>query len=313
VGPELGVIRVGPAGWSYPDWEGRVYPRAHPRDFHPLRFLAPFVDAVEINSTHYGIPRPEHAARWAELVAGQPSFRFVAKLLQDFTHASEPEELEPWADKAERWRAGLQPLVRRRILSAVLVQFPASFHNDPAAVRRLGRIRSLFPDLALVLEVRHASWFEPPALDEIAGLGYSLAHVDMPRAWNHPPDRHRATGPIGYLRLHGRNEASWFRPESGRDQRYDYLYSPPEIGALARKARSIAAESDETFVITNNHFEGQAVANAIELRWLLNGRQPVPAPPEWVAAFPHLGSLVRTARGLSSEERGLFPDEPEGV
>lgn len=298
---------VGPAGWSYPDWEGRVYPRTKPRGFHPLRFLAPFVDLVEINSTFYGIPRPEHAARWADCVGAQAGFRFVAKLLTDFTHTSEPPDFEVWQEKARLWRAGLQPLVRRRLLSAVLVQFPITFHQGPNEVRRLGRIANLMDGLPLVLEVRHASWYTPPALHEIAGLGYSLAHVDLPPAWNHPPARHRPTGPVGYLRLHGRNDAQWFRHDAGRDDRYDYLYTPPEVGALARKARSIAAETDETFVVTNNHFEGQALANAIELRWLLNDRRPVPAPRELVAAFPHLASLVEVRAG-GGEPPSLFED-----
>jgi uncharacterized protein YecE (DUF72 family) len=45
------VIRVGPAGWSYPDWEGRVYPRPRPAGFHPLAFIARYVDCVEVNSS----------------------------------------------------------------------------------------------------------------------------------------------------------------------------------------------------------------------------------------------------------------------
>ena len=297
MGSGLGVIRVGPAGWSYPDWEGRVYPRTKPHGFHPLRFLAPFVDTVEINSSFYGVPRPEHAQRWGHLVAAEKGFRFVAKLHQDFTHAPVPVDPGEWAAKAQMWRAGIEPLHRRKVLAAVLVQFPVSFHDEPLAVRRLGRIAGLLDGLPLVLEVRHASWFEPPALDEVAGLGYSLAHVDLPPAWNHPPPRHRATGPIGYLRLHGRNEATWFQRGSGRDERYDYLYSPGEIGELARKARSIALESDETYVVTNNHFEGQAVANAIELRALLAGA-PVEAPPELVERYPRLAACtLRTGQG----------------
>ena len=30
------MIRVGPSGWSYPEWEGPVYPGAKPRGYHPL-------------------------------------------------------------------------------------------------------------------------------------------------------------------------------------------------------------------------------------------------------------------------------------
>lgn len=287
------MIRVGPAGWSYADWEGRVYPRHKPRGFHPLRFLAPFVDCVEINSSFYAVPRPRHARHWAELVEDYGNFRLTAKLLQAFTHSPEPADPAEWETQAATWRTGIEPLVRARRLAAVLVQFPVSFQNGPTEVRRLGRIRALLDGLPLVLEVRHTSWFTPPALAEVRGLGYSLAHVDLPAAWNHPPTRHRPTGPIGYLRLHGRNQTQWFRRGAGRDDRYDYLYTPPEIGELAGRARSIAKETEDTYVITNNHFEGQALANSLELRWLLNDRQPVPAPRELVEAFPHLGPLVR--------------------
>lgn len=304
------MIRVGPAGWSYPDWEGRVYPRRKPRDFHALAWLARFVDCVEVNSSFYAVPRAEHASRWATLVEPWPELELTVKLLRDFTHRAEPADPAEWDALAAAWRRGVEPLRRRQRLAAVLVQFPRSFHEGPEAVRRLGRLRALLDGLPLVLEVRHHSWFVPPALDEIAGLGYSLAHVDLPHAWDHPPPRHAPTGPIGYLRLHGRNERDWFRHSAGRDERYDYLYSPPQIGELARRARSIDAESERTYVIANNHFAGQAVANAVELRWLLGGRRPVPAPAELVQAFPHLAPLVEPPPGSSSdgqaEEGGFF-------
>jgi len=129
-------------------------------------------------------------------------------------------------------------------------------------------------------------------LASIRGLGYSLAHIDLPRSWDHPPPRFAPTGPIGYLRLHGRNAENWFRKGVGRDERYDYLYSPPEVGVLAARADEISQEVDQTWVVTNNHFEGQAVANALEIKWLLGGRQPTPAPDEIVEAFPHLRSII---------------------
>ncbi|MDA1266960.1 MAG: DUF72 domain-containing protein [Planctomycetota bacterium] len=295
------MILVGPAGWSYPDWEGRVYPRAKPRGFHPLAFLAPFIDCVELNSSFYTLPRAEHASRWASLVEDEPGFRFVTKLLQDFTHEPVPEDHGVWEQKMTEWRAGVEPLRRRGLLAAVLVQFPAGFAEGPANVRRLGTLAGLLDGLPKVLEVRHRSWFDPPALSEVAGLGYSLAHIDLPASWDHPPKRFRCTGPIGYLRLHGRNDKDWFCSSAGRDDRYNYLYTPPELGELAYRADAISKETDETFVVTNNHFEGQALANAIELKWLLGGRQPVPAPAELVEAFPHLRPLTEV-RGQS----GLF-------
>lgn len=286
-------IRVGPAGWSYPDWEGRVYPAHKPHGFHPLPYLARTFDTIEINSSFYALPRREHTARWVELVAALPAFRFQVKLNRDFTHVPEDADaLAPWEERAREFRAGIEPLVRAKRLQSLLVQFPVTFLHGKSEVRRLGRIRALFDGLPLVLEVRHESWFTPPALATLRGLSYSLCHVDMPRAWNHPPDWHAPTGPIGYLRLHGRNASTWFRAESERDDKYDYSYDRTELASLADKARRIASEHDEAVVVMNNHFAGQAVANGIELLFLLRG-QPVTAPPDLVDVYPHLAAITR--------------------
>lgn len=285
------TIRVGSAGWSYPDWDGRVYPASKPHGFHPLAHLARYVDCIEINSSFYGVPSAKHASRWAELVAPLRGFRFFAKLFRDFTHL--PEEPDPtWEDKARAFRAGIEPLVRAKRLDGLLVQFPVSFLHGKSEVRRLGRLRALFADHRLVLEVRHASWFTPPAIAAVRGLSYSLAYVDLPPAWNHAPAWHEPTGPIGYLRLHGRNATAWFRSEAERDEKYDYLYDRAELVDLVQRARRIASGHDQTTVVTNNHYSGKAIANAIEILYLLDGAPPL-APPELVQAFPHLRAFTR--------------------
>jgi uncharacterized protein YecE (DUF72 family) len=289
------VIRVGPAGWSYPDWEGKVYPLVKPRGFHVLSFLSRYFDCIEVNSTFYAMPRREHAERWVQLVTDRPRFRFMVKLNRDFTHGRTPhgEDREvDWAEKAREFNAGIEPLARARRLHCVLVQFSAGFLFGKSEVRQLGRIRALFADLPLVLEVRHSSWFTPPALDTLRGLSYSLAYIDLPPAWNHPPLWHAPTGAIAYMRLHGQNREHWFRHDSGRDQKYDYLYRSEELAGLADKARKLESLQSDVVVITNNHFEGKAVANAIELRSLLEG-DTVGAPPELVAAYPRLRSIAR--------------------
>ncbi|MDF1836350.1 MAG: DUF72 domain-containing protein [Planctomycetota bacterium] len=246
---------------------------------------------MEVNSSFYALPQAKHTSRWASYLEPWPDFRMIMKLHQSFTH-------EPWndaqlAESGQRFSEALAPLKRRKLLAGILVQFPVTFLNTAEAVVRLGHIRSLFGGENLILEVRHSSWFEPPGLNSIRGLGYSLAHIDLPTAWNHPPDRHMPTGPIGYLRLHGRNDHHWFNAKSGRDQRYDYLYPPPEVGQMAAKADAISRESDQTYVVTNNHFEGKAMANALELRYLLEGRHPVPAPGPLVSTYPHLQPVTR--------------------
>ena len=62
------MIRVGVAGWDYPDWESIVYPKPAPRGFDRLRFMAGHFDTLELNVTFYRQPDRAAAASWARLV-----------------------------------------------------------------------------------------------------------------------------------------------------------------------------------------------------------------------------------------------------
>src|SRR4029077_2405936 len=95
-----GRLRIGPAGWSYPDWSGFVYPSRRSKNFHEATFLAQFFDTIEINTSFYQPIRPDHAAAWIERVAANPSFLFTAKLWQRLTHdpsANHEAEDSVWA------------------------------------------------------------------------------------------------------------------------------------------------------------------------------------------------------------------------
>lgn len=285
------MIRVGPAGWSYADWEGIVYPRPKPRGFHALPFLAELFDCVEINSSFYALPNPDHARRWVELVAEHSAFRFTAKLLQDFTHG--PQLGTRAFDSArDAFRSGIEPIVRSGRFAALLLQFPVSFHADDPSTRRLERLVEAFGDLPLAVELRHRSWFAEEKLHLLRERGVSLLHIDLPQAADHPPGQFQATGPLGYLRLHGRNAANWFRRDAGRDDRYDYLYAPSELELLVGKAKRLAQEHDEVYVVTNNHFQGQAIVNGLELRAALDSKPPC-APAQLVARYPRLSKIAR--------------------
>jgi hypothetical protein len=48
-----GNVRLGPAGWSYKDWEGIVYPQKPGAKFDPCEYLARFFETIEINSSFY--------------------------------------------------------------------------------------------------------------------------------------------------------------------------------------------------------------------------------------------------------------------
>jgi len=87
------------------------------------------------------------------------------------------------------------------------------------------------------------------------------------------------TSHVGYVRVHGRNYKDWFREKAPVEQRYNYLYRPDELAPWAARAREIASDpaTREVYVITNNHYKGKGVANALMLRSMVTG-QRVPAP-----------------------------------
>lgn len=284
------MILYGVAGWSYDDWNGPVYPRSKPKGWHPLAYLAQFLDLMELNSSFYALPRPDYAQRWVELLDPFPDFRFTAKLHQGFTHGGLEDVRR---DAAEAFRLGLAPLRDAGRLLALLVQFPVTFREGAHGWERLQRIRELFADETLVLELRHRSWFEAPAMERLSGLRYGVAHIDLPAARDHPPAEHPSLEGPGYLRLHGRNATTWFDRNAGRDDRYDYRYDEKEVRALADTLRLVEKRSEKALLVANNHFGGQAVAAALEIKGVVEGKLPL-APAPLLDAFPDLKRRVRT-------------------
>lgn len=282
------MTSVGVAGWDYPDWNGIVYPRGASRGFDRLAWAARFLDVVEINATFYRPVSPKTAASWIRRVAKHRGFRFTAKAHRSWTH-------EPWEDAAGIVAAtldGLAPLREAGVLGAVLVQFPQSFHFTSSNTTRLLRLLDAAAGWPLVVEVRHISWDDDRAAAWMRERGAGWCVVDQPKAGGATaPPRARVTAEIAYMRLHGRNEASWFDAGAGRDARYNYLYTLEKLRPLADAARGMGAQAKALYVIANNHFRGQAFANALQLRHLIQGVEP-DAPEELVAAYPELREVV---------------------
>jgi uncharacterized protein YecE (DUF72 family) len=290
------MISIGVAGWDYPDWSGIVYPASSGRGFDRLAWIARFVDAVEINVTFYRPAAPRVAETWIRRVASRASFRFTAKSHRSWTH----EPVDDPRTVVAPTLAGLAPLKEAGLLGALLVQFPQSFHWTPANAERLARLLDAVNDWPVVVEGRHISWDDDRAAAFLREREVGWCVVDQPRVGKvTAPARPRVTAPVAYLRLHGRNEGAWFAENAGRDARYDYLYAESELAPLADAARGMASQAKALYVIANNHFRGQALANALQLSHLIRDDKP-DAPDELVAAYPALTDIVgkRTGRGL---------------
>ena len=274
---------VGVAGWDYPDWSGVVYPARASRGFDRLAWLSRFVDCIEINTTFYRPVAPKIAASWVRRVQDRPGFKFTAKAHRSWTH-------EPWDDPMSivpPTLDGLGPLREAGLLGALLVQFPQSFHWNPEARDKLGRLLTGLSDWPVVIETRHASWDDDRAAAFVHELGAGWCVVDQPRLGSTIEARPRVTSPTAYLRLHGRNAAAWFDEDAGRDKRYDYLYAETELRPLAEAARGMATRAQAVYAVANNHFRGQAVVAALQLKHLIQGVEPE-APEELAAAYPGL-------------------------
>ena len=135
---------------------------------------------------------------------------------------------------------------------------------------------------------------QPLSRDAIEGV-VELDAVDIPGDETEPVDAPTGlvtTPRLGYMRLHGRNRANWFRRDAGRDERYDYLYDETELGEWRDRALAALPRVERLFVVLNNHFRGQALANALQLGSMIDGRRRA-APPSLLEMYPAL-------RGVSS-------------
>jgi uncharacterized protein YecE (DUF72 family) len=262
------VIRIGPAGWSYEDWKGKVYPEPPPKGFDALEYLSRIFPVIEINSSFYRPPTPRMAEAWARRTPD--GFVFTAKLWERFTHG---ETFSP--DDVRVFQEGIAPLLAAGKLAALLLQFPWYFKDTLDARDRIRTVAESFGEWApLVIEVRHKSWLD--ALDFLKSLKLNFCNIDQPRSSTSIQGTDLVTGPVGYVRFHGRNYKAWFSKSADRDQKYDYLYPLDELREWSGKIGGMKA--DAVFAITNNHFLGKGIVNAIQLMRLLD--QPVPEIPE---------------------------------
>lgn len=278
-------IRVGPAGWSYADWDGIVYPRPRPRGFHEAEYLAQFFDTIEINTSFYQPLRAAMAKSWVGRVEHNPNFKFTAKLWRGFTH-----ERRAGHEDEKTFKAGIAPLVEAGRLGALLMQFPWSFKNIRESRQYLGALVVQFMEYPLVAEVRHASWNRPEIFRLLADLGVGFCNIDQPVIGRSIGPSERATGAVGYVRLHGRNYEQWFSSENHPEERYNYLYSLAELEPWAERIKQVARQAEVTYVIANNHFEGKAIVNALQLIKLITDR-PVPVPHTLMARYPELHQI----------------------
>lgn len=277
-----------------------MYPAQKPRGFHEASYLAKYFDTIEINVSFYRPVLAKTATAWLKHVEQNENFRFTAKLWRGFTHNRDATA----ADEHE-FKEGLTPLLEAGRFGALLLQFPWSFRNTQENREYIARLRDQFAEYPLVLEVRHASWSEPGTLDMLEQLDMGLCNIDQPLFKTSVKPSAVATSSIGYVRLHGRNYQSWFTENRHVGERYDYLYSIAELDPWLDRVKAVEHATKDIYVVTNNHFLGKAVVNALEISSILRGK-PVPVPPPILEHYPELQEFA--ANEKEPDQLLLLPD-----
>jgi len=196
-----------------------------------------------------------------------------------------------------------------------------------------------FAPYPLVVEFRHASWNVPETFALLREHHAGFCNIDQPIIGRSLEPSAEVTSEIGYVRLHGRRYDTWFansKPRAAgsearnssaatdarsglRDffpqnesaaagheraipsfERYNYLYSEDELRPWAERVQTVRAAAKSTYVVTNNHYLGKGVVNALQLISILKGikvgvpealRQPYPELNEIAAEPPAAPTL----------------------
>jgi len=254
------MLHIGTSGYSYDDWVGPFYPAGLQKgDF--LRFYAQEFSTCELNFTYYSIPD----ARTLEAIAAKTPYRFLftLKANQEMTH-----ERGDTKTAFAQFVSALDPLIQGNKLGCLLVQFPWSFKNTPQNRDYLKLCRQRLGELQAVVEFRNREWIKDETFELLRELDLGFCCVDQPRFPSLIPPIARTTSRVAYVRFHGRNAAKWWKHDQAWE-RYDYTYNTEELQEWVPKIQKLDAEAEDTYIFANNHWQGQAVDTARQLRMLL--------------------------------------------
>ncbi len=241
---------IGCCGWSY--LNEREFPGKIERKYSSkLQAYAQLFDAVEINSSFYGIPRPPTAQKWRdEARTINPTFTFTVKAYQGITH------LHRFKGESIALFRQLKEICRAIDSHVILFQSPASFRPTEASLEAM---KSFFgaidrDGLICVWEPR-GRWYDTPPLIAEVCTDCGLVHCVDPLR-NEP----LAFGDeqIAYFRLHG----------FGRPSMYRYDFSEDELKRIATIIRALPRAVRKVYVFFNNvscygnalEFEGMCAA-----------------------------------------------------
>jgi uncharacterized protein YecE (DUF72 family) len=299
-------IRIGTCSWADESLVKYWYPKGVRSGEERLRYYAEHFDTVEANSTYYRLPDEQMVANWAERVPDgfvmhvkafgmmtrhpvkadvlPPELRDGAPVDDRGRIDRPPRELR--AEVFARFHAALEPLRTARNLLRILMHFPSYILCKQLSYEYLEWAKDELRGDHMLVEFRHRSWLEDEHRAEVLSfleeLGVTYVIVDAPKteAKNLVPTVIARTSPMAYVRMHGRNAATWNIRGRSAAERFDYLYSDEELREWVQPLKELAQEAREVYVMLNNNgrtraagdgkgWISQAPTNALMLRSVL--------------------------------------------
>jgi uncharacterized protein YecE (DUF72 family) len=252
------MIYIGTSGFQYDDWVGPYYPEGLPKEDW-LSFYAKEFKTLEINFTYYRMPTARGLAGMARKVP--TDFLFTVKASQEMTHA---RAREPQA--FDQFKNALKPLLDSHRLGAILAQFPNSFRANDDSLDYLRWLRDQLAGLPVIVELRNKEWLTQETYQFLREQNLGFCSVDEP----YFPRVAEVTSNLAYVRFHGRNYKKWWKHDHAWE-RYDYTYQPEELQEWMPKIETMNGMAEQTFVFANNHYRGQGIDTARQLKMLLPG------------------------------------------
>lgn len=295
------TVLCGIAGWADKSLidSKLFYPLAVKTSAERLAFYATQFPLVEVDSTYYGIPKPETVEAWvAQTSAG---FTFDVKSFSLFTnHPTRPLSLPPDIREGlparlrekrnlylehlpddvvdecwDRFRAALEPLRAGGKLTAVFFQFPPWFLPSSRSLAYVEQCQERMHGFQVAVEFRRPEWLDARHRD---GTLAFLASRDIPYVAVDVPEGHATSmqavfevtsSKLAVVRFHGRNHDTWDLKGVPPNVRFRYDYTDAELSDWVPRIKEMERSAGRVHALMNNNYSNYSVKNAQQLERLL--------------------------------------------
>lgn len=247
-------------GYAYKQWVGVFYPAGmNARSY--LAHYSHFFDAVEMDSTFYGAPRPQQVKRWATTTP--PDFTICPKTPRAITHDAPPDRgiaaMHEFVETVSLLGSKLGP---------ILIQFGPGFGYG--LVHRLEPFLAALPASArYAVEFRHTSWDRPETAALLAQHNVCWVAAD----YIHLPKTITRTTDFLYLRFIGRHGQYETKDRELTDK-------TAVLQQWHGQIQEHAAEVTAVYGFFNNDYAGHSPATCNRFKRIIGLDAPDTRPPQ---------------------------------